>query len=314
MKKFTRLLLLSVLFLSACTRAYPGSWPEISSGTNSSTSPTASPEITALPSESAVPTAAPDTAQPAQAPPAQVEPVQAEAAQPAEVTLTPVPTPLPAKPTAPSTSSVPVPVEFQQALTAFPLVSGDSWIYNYVAYSGDQTAVWQISDTVTTTRGTGRTWIASLERQVELVSGTPGADFINPPKASSTWLVVELGAEPGAFSVYRLDDVMNLDKVADSILEYVFPLSEGAACWFPDAATRQLAPGENTPGCRKAGASHIAAYPAGSFMGCVDLMTPYNDGAFIQTFCPTVGIAGGKYDHRGTPFGYSFELVAYLLQ
>jgi hypothetical protein len=304
MKNTTRFLLLFALFLSGCTRAYPGSWPEIVSDTSVPVVPTAPLESAAAPADTAVPTEASYPTQPTQTRPAQAQPDQPTA----QAALSPTATALPAKPT------IPVLPEFQQALMTFPLVSGDSWIYTYKAYTGKQTATWRIADTVTSTRLVGKLWAASMERQVELISGTPGSDFINLPKASTTWWVIELGTEPGSFSVYRSDDMMNLDHLADSRLEFVFPLSEGAACWFPDAATRQLAPGENTPGCRKAGASYTAAYPAGSFMGCVDLMTPYNDGPILQTFCPTVGIAGGKYDHRGTSFGYTYELVAYLLQ
>ena len=304
MKNAACLLLVFVLLLSACTRAYPGSWPEIVSGTSLPVVPTAALDTPAGSSYPAIPT---EEAYPTlftQTPPAQAQPDQPTAL----AALSPTATALPAQPT------VPVPPEFQQALTAFPLLSGDSWIYTYKAYTGEQTAIWRIADTVTSTRAVGKIWAASMERQVELISGTPGSDFINPPKASATWLVIELGTEPGAFSVYRPDDMMNLDQLADSTLEFVFPLSEGAACWFPDAAARQLAPGENTPGCRKAGARYTAVYPAGSFMGCVDLITLYNDGPIIQTFCPTVGITAGKYDHRGTPFGYTYELAAYLLQ
>lgn len=194
----------------------------------------------------------------------------------------------------------------RRTLAAFPLQVGNSWVYDYQAYSGDEKASWQVVDTIVETRQSGMLSAFTLQREVSLVQGMPSKEFINTPKAQTYWYILSGNA------VYR-QETLDWSTVENSGLELVWPFP-AQGCWFPDPEQRSNLALPGRPGCRSADGPLTLQLPAGSMDHCYHLMTPYNNGAILLDFCEQVGFVGGKFDHAGTAFGDSFQLTAYSLQ
>jgi hypothetical protein len=193
------------------------------------------------------------------------------------------------------------------ALEAMPLRVGNAWIYDYQAYSMDQKAHWQVADTVVAVEENSPYIAGQIERVVSLIDGSPGNDFIHPPRNQDWWIVV------GPGKVF-FQATLNWNSIEDSNLELVLPLAETTDCWYVDAQERQNPPPALEPGCRQASPVKTVSVAGGEFSGCYRLVTPYNDGSLQTTFCPGVGFIAEKYDHAGSSDGYDYTLQAYVLQ
>ena len=194
-----------------------------------------------------------------------------------------------------------------QTLLDYPLAAGNSWVYRYEGHTGNQKAAWKVSDTVVEVQMHGAYYAARIQSEVALLEGNPGADFINPPQAHTFWYVVDGPA------VYRMEDPLDWTAVRAGWLELQFPLPQ-ANCWYPDAAQRAQSPAGNLPGCRSASGPSALDTPAGHFENCFQVITAYNDGNFLYTFCRGIGFVASDYQHTGTDFGSHVVLSGYLLQ
>jgi len=107
---------------------------------------------------------------------------------------------------------------------------------------------------------------------------------------------------------------------SDQLLEeYRFPMAKGAS-WCPGKQEiAYLTPPAETPvpcayaGMRMIENEEVHTTPAGTFDRCYRMEDAVNSGGVIQWFCDGVGVAGIKYDHGGTRFGFEQELVSYTI-
>jgi hypothetical protein len=199
-------------------------------------------------------------------------------------------------------------ISTQKVKKDFPLEVGNSWVYEYQGYSKDNRASWMVADTVIR-REEQQGWVAALvQRDVTLVKGTPGPDFIEPPEAASFWYVLH------GNQVFRQDGELNWKKVEQSWLELEFPLPN-PHCWYPDPDLRSGTPQPGQVGCRKADTPVTSLkLEAGNFERCYTLLTSYRNGTEKLVFCAGVGFVQASFDHTGTPYGYQYNLSGYLLQ
>jgi hypothetical protein len=197
--------------------------------------------------------------------------------------------------------------QVMQTLLDFPLVTGNSWVYRYEGYSGQQTAAWRVADTIVQEETHSPFYAVKIQSEVTLLEGTPGSDFINPPQSLIFWYAVD------GSSIYRLEDPINWAGLGSSWLEFLFPFP-GETYWYPDPTQRAQSPAAGLPGCRSASGPVTVDTPTGHFDNCYQVTTLYNSGDTILTFCRGLGIVEGEYHHNGTEYGYHYALTAYLLQ
>jgi hypothetical protein len=227
---------------------------------------------------------------------------------PAQQTLSPAPEMAEITLTAEVTPNLaPVPAGTLMALRDLPLRVGNAWVYDYQAYSGDQKAHWQVADTVIAVEEYSPYVAGQIDRVVTLISGSPGKDFIDPPVNMNWWMVL------GDGKVFH-QDILDWNKVEQSPLDLVLPLPGNTPCWFVDAGQRKNFPESGKPGCRSASPLKTVNMNSGTFIGCFDLVTPYNNGLTRTTFCPGIGFIAEKFDHQGTLYGYEYSMRAYVLQ
>ena len=195
-------------------------------------------------------------------------------------------------------------------LAAFPLQVGNSWVYAYQAYSGDEKATWQEVDTIIDERQSGMLRAVEVQQEISQVEKTPVDAGINIPQSVNYWYILS------GNKLYRQWRDLDWTKIESSSLELVWPFP-AQGCWFPDPEQRSnpaLRVEPDFPGCRSAQGPVTLQLLTGRVDHCYHLKTPYNDGALFEDFCEQVGFVGGKYDHAGTPFGDSWQLTAYSLQ
>lgn len=209
-------------------------------------------------------------------------------------------------------SNGPLPAEVLQTLAIMPLVAGSSWVYTDEAYSQNEKATWRISDTIIDNQVSPPYFAAKIQREVALLSGNPTSAFINPPKNGVFWYLVD------GSRVYHQDvdqaGELNWNGLDSLPLDFVFPLSSKASCWYPDPDQRRATPTPGAPGCRQAGDGASLKVPAGTLDHCHAVITPDNTGIERLTFCDGVGIAETSFDHQGTHYGDHFLLTGYLVQ
>jgi hypothetical protein len=155
--------------------------------------------------------------------------------------------------------------------------------------------------------------IARIQREVTLISDQTSVNFPDEPVSGEYWYLTN-----GSY-LYKQTGSLDPDAITDSWLELVYPISPGV-CWYPDPAQRSdmavvtPSPGVTIPGCR-----YVAGEPinietlSGLFETCYSIITTYNSGSTIITFCPGIGIVGWKYDHLGTHFGYEAVIIGYSI-
>ena len=70
-------------------------------------------------------------------------------------------------------------------------------------------------------------------------------------------------------------------------------------------------PCASSAGVRKVLAEESYSTQAGKYEPCYQMSDFYNSGSPIQVFCDGVGIVAEKFDHAGSRFGYSKELIQF---
>jgi hypothetical protein len=209
-------------------------------------------------------------------------------------------------------------------LRVFPLVPGTSWTYrrsNYTQAENDPntllTAETQLVETILSSEQAGAYLFVKFHRGVTLSrvdagwGDTTGLGLGN----FDNWYVVTddkvySSTEKPAAQTLQLDLLIE---------EYAFPMTVGAS-WCPNRQQKGYdptdAPAETPVPCAFAGARTVQGLeavhtPAGDFDECYRLSDFYNSGGVVQWFCDGVGVVAQKYDHLGSRFGYSSELVKF---
>jgi hypothetical protein len=194
----------------------------------------------------------------------------------------------------------------------FPLELGSTWIYDYSTFYEEEKATYSVTDTIVAVEIRDGFLIVEVEQEVKFEEGDAFGLFLNEPTSGRFWYLFD------GVHLYKQTGEPDPASVADAWLELVFPLG-GSGCWFPDAHQRAELQGVANAagpvaGCRSAsGDPYTIEVPAGKFEACLDVVTPYNSGSTLLTFCPGVGIVATHYDHSGSQFGYHSAMTGYLL-
>jgi hypothetical protein len=195
-----------------------------------------------------------------------------------------------------------------------PLEISNTWIYSYTAYIGETHATWRISDTVLETQQLSKYKIARIQRQVTFISGSSSQNFPDVPVSEEFWYLTD-----GSY-LYKQYGSLDVNAITDSWLELIYPITTGE-CWYPDPDQRTSlamatpASMEKLPGCRYlVDEEGDVETTVGVFTGCYSLVTAYNSGPTLTTFCPSIGIVGWKYGHNGSNFGYEAVIIGYSLE
>jgi len=205
-------------------------------------------------------------------------------------------------------------------LEIFPLAEGTTWTYKRIGYaqapSDPKTIIEgrsEIVETVVETVSGPDTVVAHIQGRKTLVEADQGWEENDRFGLGDYeyWYAVRDG------KVYFSDLPLEpADFQSDLLaLEFQFPMGEGTQ-WCP------LLPGEarGSPGtplpspCEYSGmrtVEQVAAYtaPAGKFERCYQMRDAFNSGGVIQWFCEGIGIVAKKYDHIGSRFGFTQELI-----
>jgi hypothetical protein len=192
----------------------------------------------------------------------------------------------------------------------FPFSQGSTWIYEYTAYDEGKSAAWLVTETITEFTEENGFLVSRVERSVELREGDSQGLF-SIPNEGTFWYILH-GSD--LYIQHTALDLAALPETASH--EVVFPLKGNFGCWYvnPFDIGPQPPMGESAPGCRHVSAEGVSYQtPGGVFQDCFELVTPYNNGAEIDLFCEQAGFVSGKFDHLGSPFGYSYRLVGYSL-
>ena len=207
------------------------------------------------------------------------------------------------------------------ALKIFPLYLGTRWVYTEVNYTqtGDPnqiiSAVTSIEDQVADVQNLPPYYIAHIQRETSLVSADPGwgdNGFKTSLGSSEFWYVVHAGR------VYRSNErpdpaTINLDQLTE---ELDLPLAKNLN-WCPNKMGEIAPKPQETPvPCQYVGSRVVLAEQpfqtqAGSFDACFQLEDVYNDGPIFRWFCNGVGFVTQTFDHSGSRFGNSQELVQF---
>lgn len=208
-------------------------------------------------------------------------------------------------------------------LKIFPLSPGTQWVYSEVTYTQtadpNQTisAETLIEDQVTEVQNAPPYYIAHIQRETSLVSADPGFLENNGTKTmpgfSEFWYVLHDGR---VYLSTEQPDLANLqlDQLSE---ELDLPLTVGIS-WCPQkdqSGAPTPAAGTALPctfaGERKVLAEEPYSTQTGNFETCYQMSDFFNSGSPIKVFCEGVGFVAEKYDHGGTRFGYSKELVKF---
>ena len=218
-------------------------------------------------------------------------------------------TPEPTSAKTPTDSVTPTPgldSNTQKALQTFPLWVGSSWVYEYLGFDQDQEIGWRVVETIVDTQLVDGYFAAQVERTVELMEGSPDANFPAAPEEGEFWLVLVEGY------LYRSDSPENLSPDS-SWLELILPLPEDNPGWYPDPGMRVL---DESPeyGLRTASKPFQQTLPMGGTYACYNIFTQYEDGTSKGIFCDGVGFVYLEYFHIGQDFGYRADLTGFSLQ
>jgi hypothetical protein len=196
--------------------------------------------------------------------------------------------------------------------TGFPLNVGSTWIYDYSSRFEDEEASWNVMDTIIEVANSDGFLVATVEQVVTPKSGDTDEDFLNGPETKNFWYLYD------GVRLYKVDEEPDPIDLTEAWLELVFPLTK-PGCWFPDALQRKEMGGVVTAsapvaGCRAvSGAAHTVENPAGMFTNCLDVVTPYESGPIVITFCPGIGIVATRFEPDETYFSYYSTLTGYIL-
>lgn len=230
---------------------------------------------------------------------------------PSAANATPTPIPAAARqatPTLePTATASPTAPPLPSAQVEFPLALNNTWVFHVTRYEGVPiteilATTLVITETVFEVKNTSSFFIATIHREESAEIGMvvpPSWQGVplRPATSSDYWLVVS------GNRIYRQENKLDLSKLGEALLKFVFPLQVGAKWYQADNALPRLVTKVDT-----------VIVPAGQFKNCFFLQEEWVDATFEEWFCPKVGIVDKKGDHHGTPVGYRQVLINYQLK
>jgi hypothetical protein len=209
-------------------------------------------------------------------------------------------------PTATALPPAPVPSTETAPTSPFPLRTGTTWTYDYTAYTENASGTWRVTETILKTEQQGSMLLATAARTAILVSGKDTEQIFTAPESYTFWYIFDQNRLKRAYKELSSPD---FDSAVS--LEIIFPL-DGSTNWPVSPTDGPCVPEEIFPGCRyvAAGPQEIET-PAGKFNQCYQLVTPYNNGPILETYCENIGFVSGKYTHLGSPMGYEYNLIEF---
>ncbi len=204
------------------------------------------------------------------------------------------------------TSTFSLDPETERALRLYPLWVGSSWVYEYLGYVEDVEVIWRVVETVIEADIVEGFYAAKLEREAEVIEGTPPAGFEFTPETGTYWILVD------GENLYRFDNQVHTD-VGDAWLDLVLPFPKAGDAWYPDPDQRELDEPELI-GSRYASEPFEGKLPMGGMYTCYNVADHYDDKTIEGTFCENVGFVFKEYRHYEIHVGYKSELVGFSLQ
>jgi hypothetical protein len=220
------------------------------------------------------------------------------------------------------------PISAQNPLADFPLNLGNTWVYSSTQYDcindceSDSpqivTGTFVVTATVVDTRFQDPYFAARMvweSKAITLSKSLEGEDWdylfhLNGGEPWSYWYVI---SDTHVYEQWRGLDLAEFEP-SEGTLKYIFPLGS-VQQWYQSPEDRVAYPNLEWPITRTDIAGRIELTIAGEdFDNCVALLTYWVNGPEFEYLCPGIGIAGGFYDHRGTPFGYKNRLMYYSFQ
>lgn len=212
--------------------------------------------------------------------------------------------------------------DLANALDIFPLYLGTSWTYTYDEYSKsldvpDQVvrASLELKETVVDLHSSPPFTLVQIMGNKEIIEADPGWQERggNGMEVYEYWYILLDGA---IYMSKTEPDPANI-QIDQLLLEFQLPLVPGAN-WFPDlpGSVNLASPGDDflpLPGMRVVSNEEAYQTAAGAFERCFLISDIYNSGNVFQWFCDGVGLVARKYDHLGSPFGFSLELTGFSL-
>lgn len=200
------------------------------------------------------------------------------------------------------------------AQTGLPVAKGATWVYAYIPYepaAADPTqivtATYRLTETVVDTESASPYFVAHVQGTRSLVQAQPGWSGMTSDEPNEYWYLVR------GQQIYQSFQKLDWASVqTDTLtLAYNLPLALNES-WCPSSVVK----GEPVQDCTAAGRRIVldqGEYTtlAGRFDNCYQIVEQYNSGGVEWWFCKGVGVVAEAYDHAGTRFGFTQELVSY---
>ncbi len=220
---------------------------------------------------------------------------------------------------APSLSSSPL-----ASTDVFPVFPGTSWTYTFRGYTQSPSgpnlilrATLEIRETVSDVESYPPFVIVHiLGNRSRVMADLGWQDFDSFTLGDYEYFYI---LQDG--NVYRSPVYPDPDNIQTTgmIQEFQFPMAVGAE-WCPSKLDKgYLTPPAETPvpcaftGNRIVEQEGTYQASAGRFEHCYQMRDLVNSGGLIQWFCDGVGVVAEKYDHIGSRFGFTQDLIAFTL-
>lgn len=196
----------------------------------------------------------------------------------------------------------------------YPLAFGNTWVFQSTRYQGyppsqEMTATLVMTETVVDVQNAFPYFVAKIHQdrsaEVPVVVSDSRQSELRPAESGDYWLVLK------GNRLYRQENALNLSKLEQALVKFVFPLKVGD--WWPltENQGRMLPSGVKPGMTRQVVRQGAVVVPAGRFTECFLLREEWIDAAFEDWFCPNVGIVESKGQHLGAPESWHQVLTRY---
>jgi hypothetical protein len=193
----------------------------------------------------------------------------------------------------------------QEALQAYPLWVGSSWVYEYLGFDQTREVTWRVVETVVDTQFVQGRFAAQVERTAELLEGSAAPDFPAAPEVGTSWLVLVDG------NLYRIESLDDFEPDV-SWLEMILPIPTENEGWYPDPTLRTVEAPDF--GLRTVSKPFQQPLTMGGTYTCYTLSTQLEEATVKSVFCDGVGFVYLELLNNGQDYGYRADLTGFLLQ
>jgi hypothetical protein len=225
--------------------------------------------------------------------------------------LVQTPHPTFAAPTVPAISSI----------TTFPTSPGTPWVYLYKDYEpakeDPQKIIHRTSkivEQIVDKKSVPPYTLVRIKRNKTLISAEPGWSELDQNDFGVYQYLYLVKGNLIYSSSTQLDlTPINMDELS---LDFQFPLVKGSE-WCTTTLRRgsveHPTPDPNSPCESRRLVANVGPYQSsvGVLKSCYEVHDRANSGDVITEYCDGIGIAAVKYDHGGSLFGFSQELISF---